>query len=79
MSLVIDNQLVNLAELRRAWLAPVELELGINAQRRIAESNETVRELIRGGTTRSSRACRRTWCARTPSGSATTWTTTWFD
>ena len=49
MSLVVDNQLVNLAELRRAWLAPVELELGINAQRRIAESNETVRELIRGG------------------------------
>ena len=49
MSLVVDNQLVNLAELRRAWLGPVELGLGINAQRRIAESNETVRELIRGG------------------------------
>ncbi len=49
MSLVVDNQLVNLAELRKAWLAPVELELGITAQRQIAESNETVRELIRGG------------------------------
>jgi len=49
VSLVVDNQLVNLAELRKAWLAPVELELGITAQRQIAESNETVRELIRGG------------------------------
>ena len=38
MKLIIDNQLVGLAELREAWRSPVTIELGNEARRRIADS-----------------------------------------
>jgi histidine ammonia-lyase len=49
MNLTIDNQLITLAELRQAWLEPVTVTLGPEANRRIAESNEIVDELIASG------------------------------
>jgi len=49
MKLVIDNQLVTLAELRRAWLEPLTVTLGPEAKRRIAESNEFIDEVVAGG------------------------------
>ncbi|MFQ5610453.1 MAG: histidine ammonia-lyase, partial [Woeseiaceae bacterium] len=49
MKLVIDNQLVTLAELRSAWLEPVEVSVGKEARRRIAESSELIDELVAGG------------------------------
>jgi len=49
MALAIDNQLITLADLRNAWRAPVEVELGLEARRRVAESHETILELIREG------------------------------
>ena len=49
MNLTIDNQLVTLAELRQAWLEPVTVTLGPGANRRIAESNEIVDDLIASG------------------------------
>ena len=39
MKLIIDNQLVGLAELREAWHQPITIELGIEARRCVAESN----------------------------------------
>jgi histidine ammonia-lyase len=49
MTLTIDNQLVTLAELREAWEGPINVALGREARRRIAESNELVNELVAGG------------------------------
>jgi histidine ammonia-lyase len=49
MKLVIDNQLVGLAELRDAWSKPVTVGLGDQARRRIAESNELIDEVVSGG------------------------------
>lgn len=49
MSLVIENQLVGLAELRNAWSKPVKVHLGNEARRRIAESNELIDEVVAGG------------------------------
>jgi histidine ammonia-lyase len=49
MNLIIDNQLVGLAELRQAWRNPVTVELGNQARQRVAESNETITELLAGG------------------------------
>ena len=49
MKLVIENQLVTLAELRSIWADGIELELGIDAQQRIAESNDRIREIVDGG------------------------------
>lgn len=49
MKLIIDNQLVTLAELRQAWLEPVEVSLGDEAKRRISESNELIDEMLAGG------------------------------
>jgi histidine ammonia-lyase len=51
MKLVVDNQLVTLAELRQAWLEPVVVELGPGARRRIAESQELIDEVVAHGET----------------------------
>lgn len=51
MNLTIDNQLVTLATLRDAWLAPVTVDLGPEAKRRIAESNELIDDVVAGGDT----------------------------
>ena len=49
MKLLVDNQLVTLAELRRVWLDHVTVELGHSAQRRIAESNELIDDVVAHG------------------------------
>ena len=49
MKLLVDNQLVTLAELREAWLEPVTVELGDSARRRIAESNELIDDVVAHG------------------------------
>ena len=51
MQLTINNQLVTLAELRKAWLEPVTVELGDDARRRVAESQELVDEVVAHGDT----------------------------
>jgi len=49
MKLIVDNQLVTLAELRVAWRTPFAIELGGAARLRIAESNEVIEEVLAGG------------------------------
>ncbi len=49
MNLVIDNQLVTLAELREAWHEPLTVSLGNEAKRRIAESNEMIEDVLASG------------------------------
>ncbi len=49
MKLIIDNQLISLAELREAWRSPVTIELGNEARRRIAESNELITDVLASG------------------------------
>lgn len=49
MKLVVDNQLITLQELRAAWSEPVEVTLGNEARRRIAESNEMIDDIIAAG------------------------------
>ena len=49
MQLEIDNQLVSLAVLRRAWSEPVTVTLGDGARLKIAESNELIDEVVAGG------------------------------
>ena len=49
MKLTIENQLVGLAELRAAWREPVNVGIGTDARRRIAESNELIMDLVAGG------------------------------
>jgi histidine ammonia-lyase len=49
MKLAVRNQLVTLGELRRAWLEPVEVSLGDDARRRIAESRELIEEVVAHG------------------------------
>lgn len=49
MNLTIDNQLITLAHLRQAWLAPVMVDLGDSARRRIAESNELIDDVVAHG------------------------------
>lgn len=51
MKIVIENQLVGLPELRAAWREPVDVEIGVGARRRIAESNELVADVVAGGET----------------------------
>ena len=51
MKLTIKNQLVTLAELRDAWLAPVTVDLGDDARRCIAESQELIDEVVAHGDT----------------------------
>lgn len=49
MKLVINNQLVDLGELRQAWHSPLTVELGTQAQQRVAESNELITDVLNGG------------------------------
>jgi histidine ammonia-lyase len=49
MKLTVRNQLVTLGELRRAWLEPVEVSLGDDARRRIAESRELIEDVVAHG------------------------------
>lgn len=49
MKLTINNQLVSLADLRGAWAEPVSVELGLDAQRSIAESNELITDFVESG------------------------------
>jgi histidine ammonia-lyase len=49
MMLLVDNQLVTLEELRRAWLDHVTVELGDSARRRVAESNELIDDVVAHG------------------------------
>ena len=51
MNLTINNQLITLGELRRAWLEPVTVDLGNEARRRIAESNELIDDVVAHGDT----------------------------
>lgn len=51
MKLVVENQLVSLRKLREAWLNPVEVTLGNDARRRVAESHEFVEDIVAGGET----------------------------
>jgi histidine ammonia-lyase len=49
MKLVVDKQLVTLAELREAWSGPIEVTLGIDARRAIAESSEYIGDVVDSG------------------------------
>ncbi len=51
MNLTINNQLVMLRKLRQAWLEPVTVDLGEDAQRAIAESQELIDEVVAHGDT----------------------------
>lgn len=51
MNLTVDNQLITLAELRRAWHEPVAVNLGPESRRRIAESQELIDEVVAHGET----------------------------
>ena len=51
MNLTIDNQLVTLGELRQAWLEPVTVSIGPDAQRCIAESQEFIDDVVAHGDT----------------------------
>ncbi len=49
MNLMIDNQLITLADLRDAWSNPVRVTLGKSACQRMAESNELIESVVAGG------------------------------
>jgi histidine ammonia-lyase len=49
MQLTVDNQLVGLAELRKVWLAPLKIKLGMQAKQRVTESSELITEVLDGG------------------------------
>lgn len=49
MKLTIDNQLITLADLRHAWHDHVDVDIGDDARRRIAESNELIADVVAGG------------------------------
>ena len=49
MKLTVDKQLVTLGELRQAWSEPVEVSLGLDAQRAIAESSEYIDDVVAAG------------------------------
>ena len=49
MKLIVDKQLITLADLRRAWRGPLTVSLGPEARRCVAESNELVAEVIAHG------------------------------
>jgi histidine ammonia-lyase len=51
VNLTISNQLITLAELRQAWLEPVVVDLGDDARRKVAESNEFVEDVVAHGDT----------------------------
>lgn len=49
MNLIVNNQLVGLGELRQAWQSPLTVEIGVQAQQRVAESNELINEVLASG------------------------------
>jgi len=49
MKLIIDNQLVGLAELREAWRHPITVGLGNEARRAVAKSNELINDVLASG------------------------------
>jgi histidine ammonia-lyase len=49
MKLTINNQLVGLADLRKAWSGPIKVELGNQARQRIAESHELITDVVASG------------------------------
>jgi histidine ammonia-lyase len=49
MKLTVNNQLVTLRKLRQAWLEPVTVDVGSEACRRIAESNELIDDVVAHG------------------------------
>ena len=49
MMLTVDKQLVTLGELRNVWREPVEVQLGLEARRAIAESREFVSDVVASG------------------------------
>ena len=49
MNLNVDNQRITLDVLRPAWQAPLTVSLGKTPQRRIAESNELIAEVVASG------------------------------
>lgn len=49
MKLTIDKQLITLGVLRQAWSEPVEVTLGIDARRAVAESREFIDEVVEAG------------------------------
>jgi len=49
MNLVIENQLITLADLRKAWHDPTTVSLGQDARRRIAEANELIDDVVAHG------------------------------
>ena len=49
MNLNVDNQRITLDVLRPAWQAPLTVSLGASAQRRIAESNEFIADVVASG------------------------------
>ena len=51
MNLTINNQLISLHELRQAWLKPLTVTLGEDAQRAIAESQELIDDVVAHGDT----------------------------
>jgi histidine ammonia-lyase len=51
MKLTVNNQLVTLGELRQAWHETVEVDLGDEARRRIAESQELIDDVVAHGDT----------------------------
>lgn len=51
MNLTINNQLITLGELRQAWLEPVTVDVGGDARRRVAESNELIDDVVAHGDT----------------------------
>ena len=51
MKLTVDNQLVTLGELRQAWLEAVHVDVGPDARRAIAESQEFIDEVVSHGDT----------------------------
>lgn len=49
MKLTINNQLVGLADWRKVWLAPLQIELGTQAQQRVSESAEAIADVLDSG------------------------------
>lgn len=49
MKIEIDNQMIGLDVLRRAWREPLSVSLGDNAKLRIAESNELINDVVASG------------------------------
>ena len=49
MNLVIENQLITLADLRAVWQEATTVSLGQDARRRVAEANELIDDVVAHG------------------------------